>query len=251
VNQLITIGIVDDHDLFRAILIKALSDSNRYSVMLEAKNGLDLLAKINEKTPDVILLDIRMPGIDGIETLEFLNKDFPQIRVIVLTAFYDELYVQRALEQGISGYLTKHADFEDVLKAIDSAAANKVYINDILSQSVLKSYARKFNFVNHSMLPEFSVEEVFILNQLKNESTTQEIAHKMSISQRSVEAKRDRMKKKASVKTIAGLLLYAVKRGLLSIDREFPLNAFSSAAESPNVARIRSLTQAAGKTKNF
>jgi len=162
------------------------------------------------------LLDIKMPGMDGIETLKIVREKYPLIRILVLSAFYDEVYVTQCLEYGINGYLTKDLDIYEIGTAIKVASANEVYMTNLLSHSFLKSYAISYKKNVRQFLPQFSLEEIRILELMQAEVHIDEISGIMCQSRRSIELKRDKMKEKANTKTIGGLLLYAVRRKLIN-----------------------------------
>jgi DNA-binding NarL/FixJ family response regulator len=222
-KELIKIGVVDDHALFRRLFIQTLTLNSNFSVILEAENGADLLEKLGKVIPDVLLLDVKMPKLDGIESLKILSEKFPAIRILILSAFMDEVYVAKTIECGVSGYLTKSMDFSEISTAIETAFVNKIYTTNLLINSILKSYILKFNRDHGHVLPVFSEDEIQMLNYLRDEMSTKEIADRMYIGQRTVEIKRDKMRKKANVKTIAGLLIYAIKRGLIALEKEVDL----------------------------
>lgn len=211
----ITLAIADDHRVFRQALKNALSQQQLFSIEFEADNGKHLLSSLSKIFVDVLLLDIKMPEMNGIDTLKIIHEKFPSIRVLILSAFYDEAYVSQSLEYGVNGYLTKEMDILDIKNAILAAYKNEVYLTNLLSQANLKKYALRYNKNVTGFLPEFTNEEIKILELLQVEKTTDEIAHIMNIGRRSVEVKRDKMKEKANVKTIGGLLLYSIKRGLI------------------------------------
>ncbi|HTE12467.1 MAG TPA: response regulator transcription factor [Chitinophagaceae bacterium] len=213
-ENLIRLVIADDHTAVRQSFISILSLQPSFTFIFEAENGHELLNKVSVQQPDVILLDIKMPGINGIEALKTIHNQYPDIKVLVLSAFFDELYVARCLEYGINGYLTKSMDMEDIIKAIHLAYNNEVYVNNLLNNALLKKYLAKYK-KSEKLLPVFSNEELQLLNLLKHEKTTEEISVLMSLSKRSIEIKRDKMREKAFVKTIGGLLLYAFKTGLI------------------------------------
>lgn len=212
--QLIRIAIVDDHTMVRQALQKALTFYPSITVVLESGNGKDLASKLDEFDIDVLLLDVHMPYINGIEVLKSLYEFNSRTRTLVLSAFSDELYVSECLRYGVNGYLTKSMDIEEIVKAIKAAYKNEVYYTNLLSNPLLKHYLVKNKKSMENMLPVFSDDELLILNLLKEEKNTEEISSMLNLSKRAIEIKRDKMRQKANVKTVGGLLLYAQKRNL-------------------------------------
>jgi DNA-binding NarL/FixJ family response regulator len=214
-ENLIRIAIADDHATLRHALMYSLAQHPSFKIIFDAVNGADLLNKLAHEQPDVLLLDIRMPNLSGVEALKVIHEKYPDIRTLMLTAFIDEVYVAQCLQYGINGYLTKDMDMEEIVAAIRTAYQNKVYNNNLLNNALFKSYLVKNGKNVSEMLPHFTEEEITILDLLRSEKTTEEISNIMHLSKRSIEIKRDKMREKANVKTVGGLLLYATKRNML------------------------------------
>jgi|SRR5579872_1600207 len=211
----IKVAIADDHKLVRQAIIYGLMGDPKISIVLETNNAIELLDNIPKHHPDIVLLDIKMPGMNGIEALKIIADKYPEIKVIMLSAFIDEVFIAQCLEYGIYGYLSKTAGLTEIVKAIYEASENRVYLNNIIENRMVKKYLTSLNKQTQNLLPDFSEEELKILNFLKEEKTTEEISILMNQSRRSIELKRDKMRGKANSKTIGGLLLYALKRGIL------------------------------------
>jgi DNA-binding NarL/FixJ family response regulator len=214
-SQVIQIGIADDHKSMCQALKCALSRENSISVVLEAENGDDLIRKLSYCNPDILLLDIKMPQRNGIDALKIIYDSYPEIKVLILSAFIDEIYVAQCLQYGIYGYLTKSMDIGEIVKAIHLASRNEMFLTNLLSNGLAKKYLISNHKKTEKSLPDFSNDEIRILSLLTEEKTTEEISEIMNFSKRSIEQKRDKMKEKANVKTIGGLLLYALKRGII------------------------------------
>jgi DNA-binding NarL/FixJ family response regulator len=211
----INIAIADDHKMIRQSLISILSKDESFQFIFEAENGVDLMSKLTVRQPDVLLLDIKMPILDGINALKFVSEKYPCIRILILSAFFDEAYISQALRYGVNGFLTKSMDVDEIAKAINVAFRNEVYMTNFLSNALLKKYVTQFKKRSGDTVPEFTTEEIKILEYIKLEKTTGEISSALNLSDRSIELKRDKMREKANVKTTSGLLLYAYKRGLI------------------------------------
>lgn len=215
INKTITIGIADDHQAVRQAFINTFSAFKELSVLFEASNGVILMQELKKRQPDILLLDIKMPEANGIEVLKIIYEKYPHIRVLMLSAFLDEVYVAECLKYGINGYLTKTMDIQEIIKAIHLAYNNEVYNTNLLTNANLKSYMVRHGKSLSAVLPDFTQEEIHIIELLQSEKTTEEIAAILNLSKRSIEMKRDKMKEKANVKTIGGLLMYCLKRGII------------------------------------
>jgi DNA-binding NarL/FixJ family response regulator len=214
-THLIKVAIADDHKLVRQAITFGLTEDAHISIVLETENATELIDSIPKYNPEIVLLDIKMPGMNGIEALKIISDKYPEIKVIMLSAFLDEVYIAQCLEFGIYGYLSKTMSVSEIAKAINEASENRVYLNNLIENRMVKRYLMSFNKQTQNLLPDFSTEEMKILNFLKEEKTTEEISILMNLSKRSIELKRDKMRGKANSKTVGGLLLYALKRGIL------------------------------------
>jgi DNA-binding NarL/FixJ family response regulator len=211
----IKIAIADDHKVLRQAFIKALSSEPNLQPLFEADNGIDLLKKLENQQPDVLLLDIHMPILNGIEALKIIHNNFPCVRILIFTGFTDDIYVSQCLEYGINGFLTKTMDLGEIIRAIKTAYLNDVYHTNLLDNSLFKNYLVQKKKTSATLLPDFSDEELRILTLLSEEKNTYEISCILNLSKRSIELKKDKMRQKANVKTVGGLLLHAFKRKLI------------------------------------
>ena len=214
--NLIKVAIADDHKLFRKGVILSLRQHTNISFIIEAENGDELLNKIAEETPDVVLMDLRMPTKDGIETTKEVSRKYPDIRILILTMYEDERFVSHLMENGANGYLLKNADPNEIKKAIMEVMARGYYLNNFVNRVLLK----KTNSRNKS-IPSLSSEIVLsdkekeVVRLLCMEYTAAEIAQKMEISARTVESIKDRLMERFGLKNTAGLVFFAVKNNLI------------------------------------
>ena len=139
----IKVAIADDHQIFRKGVILSLRSYTNIKFVLEAENGEELLAGLAEAEPDVILMDLRMPGKDGIETTKAVNKMFPNIHVLVLTMYEDERFVTHLMENGANGYLLKSSDPSEIKKAILEVYTKGYYLNNFVNRILLKKSHNK------------------------------------------------------------------------------------------------------------
>ncbi|OYW17392.1 MAG: DNA-binding response regulator [Sphingobacteriales bacterium 12-47-4] len=192
--NVIKVAIVDDHKIFRKGVVLSLRPYTNIRFVQEAEHGDDLLAGVKESEPDVILMDLRMPGKDGIETTKIVSKQYPHIRIIILTMYEDERFVYHMMENGANGYLLKNAEPQEIRKAIMDVHEKGYYLNNFVNRILLKrSHSR--NKVIPSLNNEITLsdKERDVLRFICMEFTAQEIAQKMEISPRTVEAIKDRL----------------------------------------------------------
>lgn len=214
--SIIKVAIADDHQIFRKGVILSLRAFTNIKFVLEAENGQDLLNGLAEAEPDVVLMDLRMPVKDGIEATKIISKDFPHIYVIVLTMYEDERFVSHLMENGANGYLLKSADPAEIKKAIMEVVSKGYYLNNFVNKVLLKKSHARTRIVP-SLTNEIVVsdKEREVLRLLCMEFTATEIAQKMEISPRTVEAIKDRLMERFNVKNTAGLVFFAVRNNLI------------------------------------
>lgn len=214
--ELIKVAIADDHQIFRKGVILSMRSYTDIKFVMEAENGEDLLEKIPEAAPNVILCDLKMPLKDGIDTTKQITKDFPGIRVIILTMYEDERFVGHLMDCGAAGYLLKSTDPSEINKAIHEVINTGFYLNPFVNKILIKKNYSKQKF-NPSLTTEIIVtdREKEVLTLVCMEFTASEIAQKMDISSRTVEAIKDRLMERFGVKNSVGLVFYAMKNQLI------------------------------------
>jgi DNA-binding NarL/FixJ family response regulator len=212
----IKVAIADDHKIFRKGVILSLRTYPNIKFVLEAENGDELLAGLPEAKPDIVLMDLRMPQKDGIETTKLISKNFPDIRVLVLTMYEDERFVSHLMENGANGYLLKSADPSEIKKAILEVMVRGYYLNNFVNRILLKkSHAKAKQIPSLNSEIVLNEKEKEVIQLLCMEYTAQEIAKKMEISPRTVEAIKDRLMERFGTKNTAGLVFFAVKNNLI------------------------------------
>jgi len=218
-DEVINVMIVDDHVLYRAGVKTALSSKNDIKIVAEADNGAHLLSMLKGIQPDVILLDIQMPIMDGIATLPEVKKLYPNIRIIMLTLLDDQSMITKLMELGANSYLVKTSDAEVIYEAIKTCHYEEFYFNDLTNKALLNNLRQKNNmsssFKLHQEDATLSEKEITILKLMCEEKSTREIAEAVELSPRTIEAIRDKLKLKTGAKSTAGLIMFAVKNKLL------------------------------------
>jgi DNA-binding NarL/FixJ family response regulator len=207
--------IADDHALFRAGVRTALSGRKDIQLIAEAENGLQLLNLLKGVKPDVILLDIQMPIMDGLTALPEIRKMYPDMIVIMLSMVNDYSMVSKMMEVGANSYLTKESDPEVIYQAIKSCYEEEFFFTDLTNRALLSGLRNKKR--TETATPEVFLndKEIMILKLICEERSTKEIADLVELSPRTVEAIRDKLKIKTGTKSLAGLVMFAVKAGLV------------------------------------
>jgi DNA-binding NarL/FixJ family response regulator len=214
--DLIKVGIADDHKIFRKGIILSLRQYTNISFILEADNGEELIQKLPLDMPDVVLLDLRMPGKDGIETTKEISKKYPNVKILIVTMYEDERFVSHLMENGANGYLLKNSEPSEIKKAIVEVMVRGYYLNNFVNRVLLKKSITR-NKTIPSLNSEFvlSDKEKEVIQLLCREYTAAEIAVKMEISPRTVESIKDRLMERFGTKNTAGLVFFAVKNNLI------------------------------------
>lgn len=207
----IKIAIVDDHQLFRDGIYSLLSLNEHFAVILSANNGRSFFEQLaKDNLPDVILLDLTMPEMDGFEVLKRLRKDYKTIKTIALSMHDDGNYIMKCARSGAYGYLLKNTDPDELVAAINQVYAGKKYFNKAISDRMINIMA-----IEGSTTKKLSARETEILNLIARGHTTKEIASQLYISTRTVETHRVNMMKKLSVKNVAELIKKASQLNIL------------------------------------
>jgi DNA-binding NarL/FixJ family response regulator len=208
--------IIDDHLLFAESLERLINSSTDYKVKFHAKNGMDFIQKL-EKTidlPSVILLDVNMPVMNGFETMEWLTKNYPQIKVLILSMEDDEEVIIKMLRAGANGYLLKDIHPEKLKVALNEVVKKGYYHSDKVAETLLQSLQPSNKI---EALPDLKENELTFIKLACTEMTYKEIAEKMMLSPKTIDGYRDSLFKKLQVKNRVGLVIYAMKHNLISI----------------------------------
>jgi DNA-binding NarL/FixJ family response regulator len=218
IGEPIQVIIADDHVLYRAGVKAALSQKSDIKIIAEADNGMHLINLLKSIPADVILLDIQMPIMDGIEALPEIRKVAPNAKVIMLTMMDDHSMITKLMEIGANSYLSKTSDSEIIYEAIKTCYKDEYYFNTLTNQALLTNLKQKNVQLPPQVLAadgQLNEKETTILRLMCEEKSTKEIADIVELSPRTVEALRDKLKVKTGAKTTAGLILYAVKHKII------------------------------------
>jgi DNA-binding NarL/FixJ family response regulator len=213
----IKIAIADDYKIFREGLKVSIADDHNLEVAFEVDNGEDLLAAIDSNKPDIIIMDLNMPIMDGMEATQTIRKKYDDIKVLVVSMYDNDKFIIHLMEIGANGYLLKNAEPDEIRKAIYAVHENGYYFNDLVNKALLKKLVIRSNIKpSFKENIEFTERELEVLKLICEEKTAAEIAKEIFLSPRSVEGIRQRLIEKVGVRNTAGLVMFAVKNGVVS-----------------------------------
>jgi DNA-binding NarL/FixJ family response regulator len=215
----INLAIVDDHKIFRNGLKATLEDYPDFKLLIEASNGKELIGQLATYAPDVILMDIKMPEMDGMQTTAYIHQHFKQIKVLALSMHNEDKYIVDMMKVGASGYLLKNAEPEEIIEAIQTVYDKGFYFNEHLSVTLIKQLVGPGNYVDNAGQQQIDLNdrEIEVLKLVCQEHSNQEIADKIFLSVRTVEGYRARLFEKTGSKNLVGLVIFAIKKGIISV----------------------------------
>lgn len=215
----INLAIADDHKIFRNGLKATLEDYPDLKLVIEASNGKELIGQMATHVPDVVLMDIKMPEMDGMQTTAYLREHFGQVKVLTLSMHNEDKYIVDMMKAGASGYLLKNAEPEEIIEAISTVYNKGFYFNEHLSVTLIKQLVGPGSYTEHTgqQSVELNDREIEILRLVCQEYSNQEIADKIFLSVRTVEGYRARLFEKTGSKNLVGLVIFAIKRGIISV----------------------------------
>ena len=214
----IRLVIADDHEIFREGLESLFNKQKEIELAEEAINGKQLLEQAERLLPDVILTDIKMPVIDGIEATKILTEKFPQIGIIALSMFEDENLIVEMLEAGAKGYLMKNAHKHEIIAAINAVYNQESYFCNHTTMKLAKLIGKsRFNPFKEPIKPGFTEKEREMIKLICQEFSNKEIATTLHQSPRTIEGYREKILEKTKAKNTAGIVIYAIKNGIYKI----------------------------------
>ena len=210
--------IADDHNLFRKGISSMFADNPSISIIGEASNGQELLNMLKDIHPDLILMDLKMPGMDGIEATEHIKAKYPDIKIIVLSMYEDERFIIHLLELGVNGYLLKNAEPEEMEYTIETVMTKDFCFNDQITNIMRKNlFGTRKGKPNFDTNVEFTPRELQILKLVCKEMTNTEIGRELHLSSRTVEGHRKKILEKTGAKNTAGMVYFAIKNGIVDM----------------------------------
>lgn len=215
----IYVAIAEDQRLFRECLVSLLNGFERIKVNVEAANGKELLECLYTAapTPQVVLLDLTMPEMNGLETTRQLKKLFPQMKIIILSVHSEERHIVHMVGEGVNGYLVKNSELTEVVHAVQAVHEKGFYFNESMLRAIHSGMAHKHEKSYNPNSP-ITAREKEILELICQEHTTQEIAEKLFLSVRTVDGHRNNLLEKTGARNTAGLVIYALRNDLFKFN---------------------------------
>ncbi len=213
----IKIFLADDHKIFRQGLRGLLAEEQDISIVGEAEDGREALLQIAKLRPDVVIMDVGMPTLNGIEATRQIKRDFAKTHVVALSMHVDAKFVAEMLQAGAVGYLCKKCDVDELVAAIRAAVSGKTYLSPSISGTLVERYVRNASATPNSAFSQLTDREREILQLLVEEKNIKEIAGQLNLSIKTVHAHREHLMRKLNVQTVAGLTKYAVREGLTEL----------------------------------
>ncbi|PCJ90422.1 MAG: DNA-binding response regulator [Porticoccaceae bacterium] len=207
-----TVVVVDDHDLIRLGICRLLADVPNTTVIGQASSGEEAISIVRELTPDIVFMDIRMPGMGGLEATQRILSRYPDIKIIVVSAFNDDVYPATLLKAGASGYITKNADTEEIKTAVQTVLSGNIYVSPKLAQMLVISGLSK---QSQSPLSQLSKRELQIAELITSGKRANDAAEILNISPKTISTYKYRLYEKLGVTNDVELTLVAVKYGLV------------------------------------
>jgi len=217
----IKILIADDHEVVRDGLKNILLTLGNISVVGEVANGEDAVNQYNTLKPDLVIMDISMPGMNGIEATRIIKENDPEAKILVLTMHDNQEYLNQIIRSGAKGFVLKNTDKDELLQAVKTVAAGENFFSKDISKLTIDNYIRSAKDTEKSETYKevpLTKREIEILKFIAEGHSNQEIANKLFISYNTVDTHRKNIMHKLSIKNTAGLVRYAIEKGLIEIN---------------------------------
>ena len=207
--------LADDHTLVRAGLRKLLESVPNLTVVGEAQDGLELLSLVEQLQPDLVLMDIAMPGLNGLEAAARVTRGWPNIRILILSMHQSEEYVRQALRSGAAGYLLKDAAPLELELALKALLAGETYLSPAVSKGVVNDYVQRLR-QDETPGSGLTPRQTEVLQLIAEGHSSKEIARRLGLAVKTVETHRSQLMKQLDIHEVAGLVRYAMRVGLIS-----------------------------------
>jgi two-component system response regulator NreC len=217
-NLIIKLVLADDHQIVRQGLRTLLALESDMEILAEADNGRTTLRLVREHRPHVVIMDISMPDLNGIEATRQILDEFPDTKIIALSMHSDSLFVLNMLKAGATGYLLKDCALEELVKAIRIVVSNKTYLSPGVSDIVIKDFVSNWSTPGPTAFSILTAREREVLQLMAEGKTTNQIAYQLCLSVKTVEAHRKQTMNKLGIHSVAELTKYAIRQGLTSLE---------------------------------
>ncbi len=212
----IKLYIADDHTLFRKAMVTLISGFDCIESVKDAENGKELIALVKQDPPDLVIVDMQMPIMDGVEACEYLIPRYPNLKVIILSMHDSAQYILHMMEIGVHAFLLKNTEPEELEKAICSVTEKDFYHNDLVASVLRKNVIDKKSAIRPKFNPvELTEREREIMTLVCREMSNKEIGSKLGLSERTVENHRFRLMEKLNLKSVVGLVRFAYENGFI------------------------------------
>lgn len=213
----IKILLVDDHPVVRKGIASCLSQHANLEIIGEAADGREALRKAREMLPDIVLMDIDMPHMNGLAVTDLLRKDAPKVKVLILSMHSNTDYVLRIIQSGARGYVLKDASTEELLRAISAVNSGEAFFSPEVARAALNQYVKGTGTPN-SEAQQLTNREREVLVHIADGLSNKEIASQLGVGVRTVETHRERIMRKLNIHSVAGLTKFAISQGLVSLN---------------------------------
>jgi two-component system nitrate/nitrite response regulator NarL len=207
--------LVDDHPVVRKGMRSCLQGVGHIEIVDEAIDGREALAKVKTLSPDVVLMDIDMPNMDGLEATKSIRKDFPNIRVLILSIHSNKEYVLQIIRSGAQGYVLKDASLADLVRAIESVDSGEAFFSPDVNKIVLNQYM--VEAAEDESGTKLTTREREVLGMIAEGQSNKEMANHLGVGVRTIETHRERVMDKLNIHTVAGLTKYAITNGIVKL----------------------------------
>lgn len=217
-DEVVRILLVDDHKIVRDGIISLLHDEPRFVIIGQAENGIEALEKIEKLSPDLLILDINMPIMNGLECAKLTAEKFPNVKILTLTMLSEQEHIKNMLSAGVGGYLLKNSGRDELITAINTVMSGQNYFSEEVKNVIMMEMVKK-KTVQGKIFGEpipLTPREIDVLRLIVDELTNQEIADKLFISVRTVDAHRRNLLEKTGSRNTAGLVKFALENNLIS-----------------------------------
>lgn len=212
-SSIVKIALVDDEVLFRKGIAFLLQKEDNFEIIFEASNGEELISKLNssESKPDIIIMDLKMPVLNGVEATKIIRKSYPDIKIIALTSYDTKSFVANMIQVGAVAYLIKNTTPKDLIHTVNEVAKKGFYYSQIVLKTIQETIVSSKNLKGNLETGFLSPREIEILQLICLQKTTTEIADHLFLSPRTVEGHRNNLLLKTESRNIAGLVVYAIQ----------------------------------------
>ncbi len=217
----IKVLVVDDHPVVRKGLQSCLSKVDRVKVVGEASDGDEAIVRCRELQPDVVLMDISMPRMNGLASTEALRKEFPALKVLILSIHNNREYIFRIIQSGAHGYVSKEASPDELMRAIESVFEGEAFFSPEIAQQALTQFVHSGG--KREPFAQLTDREREVLVLIAEGQSNKEIASKLGIGVRTIETHRERIMRRLNIHSVAGLTKYAIANGLIALEPNGPM----------------------------